>query len=404
MNFCFISREYTGSFRTGGIRTYLESIVPELVSAGHAVTVICADDAPRSSSMGKFGEKVVRVPLFDYWKATTFTGKCYSAIRGLVFYDLYRLMLLKAFLKENNNTAFDWVEFPDYGAEGKYILRFAKKASIKLAVVRTHGASFMVSEDGKVARGLFCGSRIRDEKRCIEFSDTVSCPSEFMKKIVMSEVFSIPMSKVRVIHNPIKSSTLGARVEFVKPSSDQFVLLYAGTLSEIKGVKLLIDAVIEIRRKGLNVILRLAGRITADIEKYLRNVDFCAGIQYLGVLDPEKMLGFYASGSMVIIPSYREPFGLVVLEAMRINGLVLASESGALPELITPGKNGFLFEAGSVDSIVLRIHQIMSMNESEIARVRKQAFESVCRYSPDVYVLELESVISQELRQLGRRL
>lgn len=67
--------------------------------------------------------------------------------------------------------------------------------------------------------------------------------------------------------------------------------------------------------------------------------------EYVGLLDHQKTLAMLETSKVLIVPSrWGEPFGLVILEAMIKGVLVIARRDGAIPEIITHGVNGLLFD------------------------------------------------------------
>ena len=58
--------------------------------------------------------------------------------------------------------------------------------------------------------------------------------------------------------------------------------------------------------------------------------------------------GLLPSFDCLVVASRAEPFGLVLLEAMRAGVPVIASNAGGVPEIVTDGVNGLLFEPGDV--------------------------------------------------------
>lgn len=69
---------------------------------------------------------------------------------------------------------------------------------------------------------------------------------------------------------------------------------------------------------------------------------------------------------MAVVPSKAESLGLVAIEAMANGRPVVGSCSGALPEIVEPGKNGLLFPAGDVDGLAQAILALVDDKEKRV--------------------------------------
>ena len=61
----------------------------------------------------------------------------------------------------------------------------------------------------------------------------------------------------------------------------------------------------------------------------------------------------------MVLSSDAEPFGLVLLEAMRAGVPVIASNSGGVPEIVRHEENGLLFEAGDAAGLAKALRRLM---------------------------------------------
>jgi glycosyltransferase involved in cell wall biosynthesis len=108
----------------------------------------------------------------------------------------------------------------------------------------------------------------------------------------------------------------------------------------------------------------------ADAERYLEELlesyqGPAATIQR-GFVEPSRMADQYASIDILVVPSIvPEAFGLTVAEAFSVGRPVIVSKSGALPELVRDGIDGFV--VGRNDSHILaeRMHSLI-LNPSSI--------------------------------------
>ena len=83
-------------------------------------------------------------------------------------------------------------------------------------------------------------------------------------------------------------------------------------------------------------------------------------IRYCGWYDREDLPDFYGRCDAVIIPSiWEEPFGITAVEALSCGIPVIASVSGALPDIVEDGKSGFLFPRGNADALAETVKKFL---------------------------------------------
>jgi glycosyltransferase involved in cell wall biosynthesis len=65
---------------------------------------------------------------------------------------------------------------------------------------------------------------------------------------------------------------------------------------------------------------------------------------FMGYLQGQELASAYASADVFVFPSRTETLGLVLLEAMAAGCPVVAARSGGIPDIVTDGENGYLFD------------------------------------------------------------
>ena len=91
--------------------------------------------------------------------------------------------------------------------------------------------------------------------------------------------------------------------------------------------------------------------------------DLQARVHFSGYVSDEDLVALYSSALAVAMPSYSEGFGLPAIEAMACSAPVLASDRGALPEVV--GDAGIYFDPFNVDSIS---GALIEMVENDVLR------------------------------------
>jgi glycosyltransferase involved in cell wall biosynthesis len=116
------------------------------------------------------------------------------------------------------------------------------------------------------------------------------------------------------------------------------LLLYIGRLSaekEIDRIKPVLEAL-----PGARLALVGDGPHRAELEKHFADLP----VNFVGYLAGEALASAYASADAFIFPSRTETLGLVLLEAMAAGCPVVAANSGGIPDIVTDGVNGYLFD------------------------------------------------------------
>ena len=124
-------------------------------------------------------------------------------------------------------------------------------------------------------------------------------------------------------------------------------ILFVGRFDPQKGVDYLLNC---FQRYSFdNVHLYLIGGSVVSAYEYEKNNT--SKITFLGWVPNEKIDEYYSSCDVVIMPSRWEAFGLVAIEAMKYSKPIIASNRGALPELIHDNYNGYIFDLDNEESL-----------------------------------------------------
>jgi glycosyltransferase involved in cell wall biosynthesis len=185
------------------------------------------------------------------------------------------------------------------------------------------------------------GKRYESARTVLEGASFVTVPSEFVARLLGDRFPTVAFRPVN--HGISEAFRRTERAGRVK----KFV--YAGTISPLKGIHLLLDAFSRLEGDGLS--LRIYGSGDGRYESELKKqadprVEFC------GVAAGEDMPGIYADADCVVIPSmWYETYNFVRREAANTGALVLAADIGAMSEAVRDGENGYLFKPADADSL-----------------------------------------------------
>ncbi len=125
-------------------------------------------------------------------------------------------------------------------------------------------------------------------------------------------------------------------------------VLFAGTLSPLKRVDLLVEVFATAACDHPDARLRLAGapsspEFLAALRARVEAAGLADRVVFLGQLSQERLADEMASALVLVLPSRSEGLGRVLIEAMAAGTPVIGSRVGGIPELVRDGVDGFTF-------------------------------------------------------------
>lgn len=185
-------------------------------------------------------------------------------------------------------------------------------------------------------------------KKCTGFITV----SDFISKSIQKEssaIGKIPPEKCHCLYNTIdtdlfhkisnENELFKLREKYNLTIRDK-IILFAGRLSEEKGLKELIEAFIDINNDEYKLLIvgsLLHGENRRN--KYIVEIQSIAkkseNIIFTGYIPNDQLPSYYSLANIVVLPSiWDEPAGLTMIEAMACECTVLTTASGGIPEYV----------------------------------------------------------------------
>jgi len=125
-----------------------------------------------------------------------------------------------------------------------------------------------------------------------------------------------------------------------------------GRIERIKGQAFFLEAAATlIKKHKLTIVFAGTGGYVDHLQDIITANDLKDHVVFTGIVSNQEILALMKHASFVIIPSLFEGFGNVAIEALMLGKTVIASNAGGLPEVITDGQNGYLFEKENEESL-----------------------------------------------------
>jgi glycosyltransferase involved in cell wall biosynthesis len=141
------------------------------------------------------------------------------------------------------------------------------------------------------------------------------------------------------------------RIQYEIPA-DRHVTGFVGRLVYQKNVELLIEAAGFFPNEHFVIVGE--GSLRDKLHRMAKDL---SNVQFLGYQPNGREL--ISCFDLFCLPSRFEGLGLVLVEAMRHGTPILASQAGAIPEILDDGKYGFLFESENLDDLVTQLRFIL---------------------------------------------
>ena len=217
-----------------------------------------------------------------------------------------------------------------------------------------------------------------NRKKLSGTTDTFISPSAFLKT-KMTEAGYSPQ-QIAVVPNFMPQKLTPESVK-----GDYYC--YVGRLTTEKGIDTLLRAAASLPFR-LKII---GGGPLTDVCRQQYPQDH---IEFLGRMSPAELYPVVRKARFVVLPSIwyeNNPFSLI--EALCMGTPVLGARIGGIPELITEGKNGYLFASGDVRGLQEKISLFFSKDGQQM-EAEKIAVEANEKFSPNVYYRQLMAIYS----------
>ena len=140
-------------------------------------------------------------------------------------------------------------------------------------------------------------------------------------------------------------------------------VLSPSRLSDLKRIHLLIEA-LALTRSGARCVIVGEGQEEASLKRLVKERGLVGRVEFLGGLESQRLLEYYANCFAVFFAPYDEDYGLVTLEAFKSHKPVLtAADSGGVLEFVEHGFTGCVAPTGSPQEFADYIDRLFSNRE-----------------------------------------
>ncbi|MFD3156162.1 glycosyltransferase [Haloimpatiens sp. FM7330] len=212
-------------------------------------------------------------------------------------------------------------------------------------VVTIHGQDFQctINRSEKLKRKVF---------EVLNEVDKSIVVSNKLKNVVKSEKF---INKIEVVNNGIDVEDCKSNNGETSINTNECInILSASNLIKTKGLEFNLKAISKLVNKYSNIKYYIIGdgEEKENLSRLAKELNIYNNIVFLGRLNHNEVMNYMAQCDIFSLPSWKEGFGVVYVEAMLQGKPVIGIKGEGIEDVIVNKENGMLVKPKNVDELV----------------------------------------------------
>jgi len=366
----------------GGVEIETQRMASELINAGHDVWIL----APFSNLFGKYQTEgrihIIRIkaPLKYFTPSLFVKNKIFKELKKInpdVIHIQTSMTISKTASLYAKNNKIACVATGHY-AKGEVEYKF-------------RNFNFVSNLIDLVVRSSY--------KNTWKNINIATVPSNFSYDYFKSLI--VPGTEIVTISNGIKQRpSLEKNINKSKIKT----ILYVGRFVPSKNVESILKILPNIISKVKTRLVLVGGGIEEKKLKSLaQELNVSDNVIFTGYANEDKVGGYYENSDVFVTASTADNQPLTILESLASGLPVVAARAGGIPELVSHGKNGYLFETNDFDSLTKYILKILlddklrnKMSKSAVSASKRHDIQDV---SVNMLNLYQKAIAINEMKQ-----
>ncbi|MBE6064763.1 glycosyltransferase [Clostridium cochlearium] len=241
-------------------------------------------------------------------------------------------------------------------------------------VVTIHGQDFQ----NTISRNINCKKALFN---VLNHIDKIITVSNKLKNVVKDENF---YNKIEVVNNGIDKDYISVDkiqenyIEKNRINKNLIKILSVSNLKETKGIHINLKAIAKLKEIYSNISYDIIGdgEYRGKLEELIKELGLEDNVSFLGKLEHKEVIDIMKQYDIFSLPSYKEGFGMVYIEAMAQGIPVIGVKGEGIEDAIENGVNGFLVERKNIEELV-KIMKFLIENPYKRIDIGKCAIETV---------------------------
>ena len=261
---------------------------------------------------------------------------------------------------------------------------FVKKTSANIKIVFNAHGNDVVSDDDN-------SKNVKRSKKYLKYAYKVVVPSKYYKDVMIND-YNIKEDKIFVYPSGGVDTNLFKKIDKneakkqAKLSNKYNYIGYVSKLERNKGYDVFLKAISLLKDnkelKKYKYLVVGSGSEEDKFKEMVKSLELEDYLEIRNLVSQEELINIYNSLDVFVFPTYTksESLGLVGLEAMSCEVIVITSNKYGPTSYLVDNKNGFFFEKENSEDLAKKIIKSLNLNSEEEKKMRSKARETAIKY------------------------
>ncbi len=158
-------------------------------------------------------------------------------------------------------------------------------------------------------------------------------------------------------------------------------IIYIGYLQRRKGIEVLLKAADLLKKDHVKFNISIIGEGEREVKKIIYEYSKKeTNIIFIGYKEDREKYNSLKNAKILILPTYKDPWGWVINEAMYLGVPVVTTDKAMAKEMVIDGENGYVVKAEDENVLSETIKKLLSLDENEYLKFCEKAHTRALRY------------------------
>lgn len=212
----------------------------------------------------------------------------------------------------------------------------------------------------------------------------------------LQEKTNFPGKNITIFPNVVDADRQWPNKAFKEVGNQLLTVTRLGRTEGKKRVDLVIAAVADLLKSGIETTLHIVGdgELRVELSSLAESLGIGSRVMFYGRVNDRELALLYGDADIFVLPSEKEGFGIVYLEAWKAGLPVVAARATAIPEVIDDGVDGFLVDPVSALGLSWALQRLVHDSELRTNMVKRGREKISQKFNQAAFVDRLKQALA----------